>query len=50
MAPFTPGEIEKEITKMLPDKSPSPSGITNRMLQAGDTDLQGLILIFFDGL
>jgi len=35
---------------MLPDKSPGPSGITNQILQAGDTDFQGLILIFFNGL
>jgi len=36
--------------RLLPDKSLSPSGITNRILQAGDTDFQVLILIFFDGL
>jgi len=41
--------IEKK-KKMLPDKSSGPSGITNRMLQAGDNDFQGLILIFFNGL
>jgi len=50
MTPFTPEEFKREIKKLLPDKSPGPSGITNRMLQAGDIDFQGLILIFFNGL
>jgi len=50
MTPFTPEELKHEIEKLHPDKSPGPSGITNRMLQAGDTDFQGLILIFFNGL
>jgi len=50
MTPFTPEELTHEIKKIHPDKSPSPSVITNRMLQAGDTDFQGLILIFFNGL
>ena len=47
MTPFAPEELkhEPEIKKLLPDKSPGPSGITNRMLQAGDTDFQGLTLI-----
>jgi len=36
--------------KLFPDNSPGPSGITNRILQTGDTDFQGLILIFFNGL
>ena len=49
MTPFTPEELKHEIKKLHPDKSPGPSGITNRMLQAGDTDFQGLILIFFNG-
>jgi len=50
MTPFTPEELKHEIKKLHPDKSPGPSGITNRMLQSGDTDLQGLTLIFFNGL
>ena len=50
MTPFTPEELKHEIKKLHPDKSPGPSGITNRMLQAGDTDFNGLILIFFNGL
>jgi len=50
MTPFTPEELKHEIKKLYPDKSPGPSGITNRMLQVGDTDFQGLILIFFNGL
>jgi len=50
MAPFTPVELKHEIKKMLPDKSPGPSGITDRMLQAGDADFQGLILTFFNDL
>jgi len=50
MTPFTPEELKNEIKKLLPDKSPGPSGITNRILQAGDTDFQGLVLIFFNGL
>ena len=49
MTPFTPEELKNDIKKLLPDKSPGPSGITNRMLQAGDTDFQGIILIFFNG-
>jgi len=50
MTPFTPKKLKHEIKKLHPDKSPGPSGITNRMLQAGDTDFEGLILIFFNGL
>jgi len=50
MTLFTTEERKHEIKKLHPDKSPGPSGITNRMLQAGDTDFQGLILIFFNGL
>jgi len=49
MALVTPEELKNEFKKMLSDKSPGPSG-TYRMLQAGDTDLQGLILIFLNGL
>ena len=37
MTPFTPEQLKHEIKKLHPDKSPGPSGITNRMLQAGDT-------------
>jgi len=47
--PLTPDELKHEIKKLLPDKSPGPFGIANRMLQAGDTDFQGLILTFFNG-
>jgi len=36
MAPFTSEELKHETKKLLPDKAPGPSGITNRMLQAGD--------------
>jgi len=50
MIPFTPKELRHEIKKLHPDKSPGPSGITNRILHAGDIDFQGLILIFFNGL
>ena len=50
MTPFTPDELKHEIKKLHPDTSPGPSWITNRMLQAGDTDFEGLILIFFNGL
>jgi len=50
MTPCTPEELKNEINKLLPDKSLGPSVITNRMLQAGDTDFQGLLLIFFNGL
>jgi len=50
MTPFTPEELQHEIKKLLPGKSPGPSGIINRMLQVGDTDFQGLILILFKGL
>jgi hypothetical protein len=41
MTPFTPEELKNKIKKLLPDKSPVPSGITNRMLQAGDNNFQG---------
>jgi len=50
MTPFTPEGLKNEIKKLLPDKSPGSSGITNRMLQTCDTELQGLILICFNGL
>ena len=46
MTPFTPEDLKHEIKKLHSDKSQGPSGITNRMLQSGDTDFQGLILIF----
>ena len=36
MIPFTPEELKHKIKKLHPDKSPGPSGITNRMLQAGE--------------
>jgi hypothetical protein len=50
MAPFTPDELKNEMTKLLPDESPGPSGINNRILHAGDTDFQAPILIFFNSL
>jgi len=50
MTPFTPEELKNEIKKLLPGISPGPSGIINRMLQVGDTDFQGLILILFNSL
>ena len=49
MAPFTSKELKLEIQKLLPDQSQCTSGITNRMLQAGDADFQGPILIFLNG-
>jgi hypothetical protein len=36
-----------EIKKILSDKSPGPSGINNRVLQAGDADFPAPVLIFF---
>ena len=39
MLPFTLLELTTQITKLFPDKSSGPFGITNRMLQAGDTEL-----------
>jgi len=50
MAPFAPNELKGAVKKTLPDKSPGPSGITNRRSQAGDDDFQALVLIFFDGI
>jgi len=50
MTPFTPNELKNEKKKFLPDKSPRPPEIINRMLQAGDADFQALVLIFFNGL
>jgi len=38
MALFTPEELKHELKTLLPDKSTGPSGITNRMLQAGDAE------------
>jgi len=35
MLPFTILELTTQIKKLFPDKSSGPSGITNRMLQAG---------------
>ena len=50
MLPFTLLELTTQITKLFPDKSSGPSGITNRMLQAGDTEFQSLILLLFNGI
>ena len=50
MLPFTLLELTTQITKLFPDKSSGPSGITNQMLQAGDTEFQSLILLLFNGI
>ena len=50
MTPFTTEELKHEIKKLHPDKSSGPSGITNWILQAIDTDFQVLILIFLNDL
>jgi len=49
MLPFTLLELTNQIKKLFPDKSSGPSGITNRMLQAGDAEFQSLILLLFNG-
>jgi len=50
MLPFTLLELTTQITKLFPDKSSGPFGITNRMLQAGDTKFQSLILLLSNGI
>ena len=50
MLPFTLLELHTQIKKLLPDKSSGPSGITNRMLQAGDAEFQSLLLLLFNGI
>jgi len=50
MLPFTLLELTTQITKLFPDKSSGPSGITNLMLQAGDAEFQSLILLLFNGI
>jgi len=50
MLPFTLLELATQIKKLFPDKSSGPSGITNRMLQAGDAEFQSLILLLFNGI
>ena len=47
MLPFTLLELTTQIKKLSPDKSSGPSGITNRMLQAGDAEFQSLLLLLF---
>jgi len=41
-------ELATQIKKLFPDKSPGPSGMTNRMLQAGDAEFQSLLLLLFN--
>jgi len=50
LLPFTILELTTQIQKLFPDKSSGPSGITNRMLQAGDAEFQALLLMLFNGL
>jgi len=50
MLPFTLFELTTQIKKLFPDKSSGPSGITNRMLQAGDAEFQSLTLLLFNGI
>jgi len=49
-ATFTLFELTTQIKKLSSDKSSGPSGITNRMLQAGDAEFQSLILLLFNGI
>ena len=50
MLPFTLLELTTQIKKLFPDKSSGPSGITNRMLQAGNAEFQSLFLLLFNGI
>jgi len=50
MLPFTLLELTTQIKKLFPDKSSGSSGITNRMLQAGDAEIQSLLLLLFNGI
>jgi len=50
MLPFTLLELATPIKKIFPDKSSAPSGITNRMLQAGDAEFQSLLLLLFNAI
>jgi len=50
MLPFTLLELTTQIKKLCPYKSSGSSGITNRMLQAGDAKFQSLLLLLFNGI
>jgi len=50
MLPFTLLELTAQIKKLFPDKTSGASGITNRMLQAGDAEFQSLLLPHFNGI
>jgi len=50
MLPFTLLELITQIKKLLPDKSSRPSGMTNRMLQAGDAEFQSLLLLLCNAI
>ena len=50
MLPLTLLEFTTQIKKLFPDKSSGPSGITNRMLQAGDAEFQSLLFLLFNGI
>jgi len=50
MLPFTLLELTTQIKELFPDKSSGPSGITNRMLQAGVAAFQSLLLLLFNGI
>jgi len=50
MLPFTLLELTTQLKKLFPDKSSVPSGITNRMLQAGDAEFQSLLVLLFNGI
>jgi len=49
MLPFTLLELTTQIKKLFTDKSSGHSGITNRMLQAGDAGFQSLPLLLLNG-
>jgi len=50
MLPLTLLELITHIKTHFPDKSSGPSGITNRMLQAGDVEFQSLLSLLFNGI
>jgi len=50
MLPFTLLELTTQMKKLFLDKSSGPSGISNRMLQTGDTNFHALLLILFNGI
>jgi len=43
-------EFTTQIKELFPDKSSGPSGITNRILQAGDAGFQSLPLLLLSGI